>query len=113
MWQSATTLKAHPCFEVPCWVKLLPTNRLARLSMLHTAKQILVDLELLLLIRFAGDRLQASYRRSLVQPRSLRAILIRFPSSFLSMCSPPLVRYKYLFCTLIAYIPVDAKNSGC
>ena len=52
-------------------------------------------------------------RRSLVQPRSLRAVLIRFPGSFLSMVSPPIVCYQHLFCMLIAYILVDAKNSGC
>ena len=57
--------------------------------------------------------LHASDRRSLVQPRSLRAVLIRFPSSFLSMVSPPIVCYQHLFCMLIAYILVDAKNSGC
>ena len=36
---------------------------------------------------------------------------IRFPSSFLSMRSPPIVSYKCSFCMLIAYISVDVKNS--
>ena len=45
-------------------------------------------------------------KQGLVQPRSLRAVLIRFPSSFLSMVSPPIVCLTFSLTRKIAAVRI-------